>query len=102
MPRRLLHPKRRTIGIRIPDNQIVQAMLDSLQEPMLSTTLIMPGEHLPLTVAEEIRERLEHDVDLVIDGGHCGLDPTTVVDLTEHEPRVTRVGCGDPEPFMAA
>ena len=101
VPRRLVHPKRRTIGIRIPDNKIALALLAALNEPMLSTTLIMPGEQLPLTDAEDIRERLEHHVDLVIDGGYCGLDPTTVVDLTEHEPKIIRVGVGDPQPFMS-
>ncbi len=102
VPRRLVHPKRRTIGIRIPDNKIALALLAALNEPMLSTSLILPGEQLPLTDAEDIRERLEHHVDLVIDGGYCGLDPTTVVDLTEHEPKIVRVGCGDPQPFMPA
>ena len=101
VPRRLMHPKRRTIGIRIPDNKIALAILEALNEPLISTTLIMPDEQLPLTDAETIRERLEHQVDLVIDGGHCGLEPTTVIDLTEHEPRVIRVGCGDPHPFMS-
>lgn len=99
VPRRLMHPKRRTIGIRIPDNKIALALLEVLNEPMISTTLIMPNETLPLTNAENIRDRLEHQVDLIIDGGHCGLDPTTVVDLTEHEPRILRIGCGDPLPF---
>ena len=95
-----MHPKRRTIGIRVPDNKIVQALLEQLNEPLMSTTLILPKESLPMTEAYEIREQLEHALDLVIDGGHCGIEPTTVVDLTEHEPRVTRVGCGDPSPFM--
>ena len=100
VPRRLYHPKRRTIGIRVPDNKIVQAVLEQLGEPLMSSTLILPNETLPMTVAHDIREQLEHQLDLVIDGGHCGLEPTTVVDLTEHEPRVTRVGCGDPTPFL--
>lgn len=102
VPRRLMHPKRRTIGIRIPDNAIAQAILAVLNEPLISTTLIMPNETLPLTDAETIRERLEHQVDLIIDGGHCGLDPTTVVDLTEHTPQIVRIGCGDPQPFEVA
>ena len=100
VPRRLLHPKRRTIGIRIPDNRIVQALLEELNEPLMSTTLILPGEDRPMTDAEEIRDRLEHELDLIIDGGHCGIEPTTVVDLTGDEPRVSRVGKGDPAPFQ--
>jgi len=100
VPRRLAHPKRKTIGIRVPDNKIVLALLEQLNEPLMSSTLIMPEEGLPMTEAFEIRQQLEHQLDLVIDGGHCGLEPTTVVDLTEHEPKVIRVGCGDPMPFM--
>ena len=100
VPRRLMHPKRRTIGIRVPDNKIVQALLAQLDEPLMSTTLIMPGQDLPMTDAHEIRERLEHQLDLVIDGGHCGLEPTTVIDLTEHQPQIIRTGCGDPSPFL--
>jgi tRNA threonylcarbamoyl adenosine modification protein (Sua5/YciO/YrdC/YwlC family) len=100
VPRRLLHPKRRTIGIRVPDNKIVLALLDELGEPILSTTLILPGQSLPLTDAEEIRDKLEHEVDLIIDGGHCGIEPTTVVSLVDDQPEVIRVGCGDPTPFQ--
>lgn len=100
VPRRLMHEKRRTIGIRVPDNKIAQALLDELKEPILSSTLILPGQTLPMTEAEEIRDLLEHQVDLVIDGGHCGIDPTTVVDLTEHVPVIRRTGCGDPAPFL--
>jgi len=100
VPRRLYHPKRRTIGIRVPDNKIVLALLEQLNEPLMSSTLILPDKTLPMTEAYEIRQELEHQLDLVIDGGHCGLEPTTVVDLTEHEPKVIRVGCGDPTPFM--
>lgn len=100
VPRRLLHPKRRTIGIRVPDNRIVLALLDELGEPILSTTLILPGQSLPLTDAEEIRDKLEHEVDLIIDGGHCGIEPTTVVSLVDDQPEVIRVGCGDPTPFQ--
>ncbi len=99
VPRRLMHPKRRTIGIRVPDNRIVHALLAELNEPLMSTTLILPGEEMPLTDAEEIREILEHQVDLVIDGGHCGIDPTTVVDLTGGKPEIIRRGKGDPAPF---
>ena len=99
VPRRLLHPKRRTIGIRIPDNRIAQALLEELGEPIMSTTLILPGEDMPMTDPYDIRERLEHQVDLVIDGGYCDIEPTTVVDLTGDLPVVVRRGKGDPAPF---
>ena len=97
VPRRLLHPKRKTIGLRVPDNRIAQALLKELQEPLMSTTLILPGEELPLTDPYEIRQFLEHDVDLVIDGGFCGFEPTTVVDLTGDRPVVIREGSGETE-----
>ena len=100
VPRRLLHPKRRTIGIRVPDNKIVLALLEELGEPILSTTLILPGQTLPMTDAEEIRDKLEHEVDLIIDGGHCGIEPTTVVSLVDDIPEIIRTGCGDPTPFQ--
>jgi tRNA threonylcarbamoyl adenosine modification protein (Sua5/YciO/YrdC/YwlC family) len=100
VPRRLLHPKRRTIGIRIPDNRIVHDLLGELHEPLMSSTLILPGQDMPMTEAEEIRAALEHQLDLIIDGGHCGIEPTTVVNLTGEEPMVTRVGKGDPTPFQ--
>ncbi len=99
VPRRLMHPKRKTIGLRIPDNRIAQALLRELGEPLMSTTLILPGEELPLTDPYEIRQILEHDVDLVIDGGFCGFEPTTVVDLTGDLPKILRKGAGDPTPF---
>jgi tRNA threonylcarbamoyl adenosine modification protein (Sua5/YciO/YrdC/YwlC family) len=99
VPRRLQHPKRRTIGLRVPDTPIVHALLAELGEPLLSTTLILPGEELPLSDPEEIRSRVEHDVDLVIDGGFCGLEPTTVVELTDGVARVIRRGKGDIAPF---
>ncbi len=99
VPRRMLHPKRRTLGLRIPDHAITRALLDELGEPLMSTTLILPGEDMPETDPWEIRQRLEHEVDLVIDGGHCGFEPTTVVDLTGEAPRVLRRGKGDPAPF---
>ncbi len=99
VPRRLLHPKRKTIGLRVPDNSIAQALLRELGEPLMSTTLILPGEELPHTDPYEIRELLEHDVDLVIDGGFCGFEPTTVVDLTGDIPQVIREGAGDISPF---
>jgi tRNA threonylcarbamoyl adenosine modification protein (Sua5/YciO/YrdC/YwlC family) len=94
VPRRLQHPKRKTIGIRIPDNRIAQALLADVGEPLLSSTLILPGEQ-PLSDPEEIRDRLEHDVDLVIDGGACGFDLTTVVDMVEGVPQLVREGKGD-------
>lgn len=102
VPRRLLHPKRRTIGVRVPDNVIVQELLAEMGEPIMSSTLILPGETDPMTDPYEIRETLEHEVDLIIDGGFCGLEATTVVDFTEDDvPRVVREGKGDPEPFRA-
>ena len=97
VPRRLQNPKRKTIGIRVPDHPIVQALLDELGEPLMSSTLILPGKELPETDAQAMREDLEHDVDLVIDGGHCGFEPTTVIDMTGEVPRVTRQGCGTVE-----
>ncbi len=99
VPRRLLHPKRRTIGIRVPANPIAHALLEEHREPIMSSTLILPGEDMPMTDPYDIRDVLEHQVDLVIDGGYCGLDPTTVVDMTEDVPVVVRRGEGDPQPF---
>lgn len=99
VPRRLLHPKRRNIGIRIPANAIVQQLLEEHREPIMSTTLILPGQSMPMTDPYEIREVLEHQVDLVIDGGYCGLEATTVIDMTEDVPQVLRVGMGEPTPF---
>ncbi len=100
VPRRLLHPKRRSIGVRVPDNAIVQALLSALGEPIMSSTLILPGEDDPMTDPYEIRETLEHDLDLIIDGGFCGFEATTVVNMLEDVPQVTRVGKGDPAPFQ--
>jgi tRNA threonylcarbamoyl adenosine modification protein (Sua5/YciO/YrdC/YwlC family) len=94
VPRRLQNPKRKTIGIRVPDHPIAQALLAELGEPLMSSTLILPGKDMPETEAEEIRERLEREVDLVIDGGHCGFEPTTVIDMSEGAPQVLRQGCG--------
>lgn len=95
VPRRLLHPKRKTIGLRVPDNEICRALLSELDQPILSTTLILPDEDLPMTDPYEMREILDHQVDLVIDGGFCGLEPTTVVDMTADPPVVQRKGKGD-------
>ncbi|NND68620.1 MAG: threonylcarbamoyl-AMP synthase [Halioglobus sp.] len=100
VPRRLMHAKRKTVGLRVPDNNIALALLEDLGEPLMSVSLIMPGEDLPLIDPYEIRDVLEHEVDLVIDGGWCGMEPTTVVDLAADTPLVLRVGKGDTEPFM--
>lgn len=99
VPRRLMHPRRKTVGLRVPDNNITQALLADLGEPMMSVTLIMPGDEYPLIDPYEIRELLQHDVDLVIDGGYCGMEATTVVDLVEDAPLVLRAGKGDIAPF---
>jgi tRNA threonylcarbamoyl adenosine modification protein (Sua5/YciO/YrdC/YwlC family) len=99
VPRRLSHPSRKTIGLRVPDNAIAQALLEELGQPMLSTTLILPGQEHPLSDAEEIRDGLEKLIDLVIDGGACSLEPTTVIDLTGPEPELIRQGLGDIAPF---
>ncbi len=101
VPRLLLHPKRRTIGLRVPAHPIAQALLQALGEPLMSVSLILPGDSEPLSDPYDMRERLEHHVDLIIDGGQGGAVASTVVDLTEADPQVVRVGCGDPAPFMA-
>ena len=94
-PRRLVHPRRRTIGLRVPDSAIVRTLIETHQGPLISTTLLLPGDEAPLTNADSIRERLEKDVDAIIDGGHCGVEPTTVVDLTEGAVKVVREGLGE-------
>ena len=94
VPRRLQHPKRKTIGIRVPDSPIVSALLEAHGEPLMTTTLILPGAGLAETDPYEIREKLEHQVDLVIDGGICGIEPTTVIDLVESPPVLVRQGKG--------
>jgi len=99
VPRRLQHPKRSTIGLRVPDHAVTQALLEELGEPMLSMTLSLPGEDGPLNQAWEIRERLEHRVDLVLDAGACSAELTTVIDLTGEAPALVRLGRGDPAPF---
>jgi tRNA threonylcarbamoyl adenosine modification protein (Sua5/YciO/YrdC/YwlC family) len=101
VPRRMLHPKRKAIGIRVPDNEICRALLSELNQPILSTTLILPGDEHPLTDPEEMREVLDKQVDLIIDGGFCGLDATTVVDMIAEPPTVIRVGKGDAGQFAA-
>ncbi len=99
VPRRMQHPKRNTIGLRIPDHPVVLALLEELDEPLLSSTLILPGDEYPLNDAEEIRERLEHQVELVMDAGSCGIEMTTVIDLTTDTPKLMRLGKGSLEPF---
>ncbi len=99
VPRRMQHPKRNTIGLRIPDHPVVLALLEELGEPLLSSTLILPGDELPLNDAEEIRARLEHQVELIMDAGSCGIDMTTVIDLTTDMPELIRPGKGSLEPF---
>jgi tRNA threonylcarbamoyl adenosine modification protein (Sua5/YciO/YrdC/YwlC family) len=99
VPRRLHHPKKKTVGIRIPDHPVVHALLSELGEPMLSSTLILKGEELPMTDGWTIKEELDHQVDAVLDAGECGAVPSTVVDFSEGYPEVTRVGAGDPTPF---
>jgi tRNA threonylcarbamoyl adenosine modification protein (Sua5/YciO/YrdC/YwlC family) len=102
VPRRLQHARRSTIGIRVPDHPVALALLTELDEPLLSSTLIMPGDEQPLTDGIEIRERLEHQVDLILDGGHCGAEPTTVIDLSNDAPVLVRRGKGGLEPFGLA
>ena len=97
VPRRLSHPSRKTIGIRVPDHPVAQGLLDVLGQPLISTTLLLPGDELPRTDAGEIRERLEHEVDLVLDSGDAGIEPTTIVDLTGREAVIVRRGRGPVE-----
>jgi len=99
LPRRLVHPKRKTIGIRVPSHAVAQALLSEIDEPMLSSTLILPGEEQPLSDGAAIRERLERELELVIDSGSCGAEPSTVIDLTGDTPVVLRKGKGSLEPF---
>lgn len=94
-PRRLQHEKRRTIGIRVPDHPVPLMLLEELGEPLMSSTLSLPGDALPLTDGKEIRDRLEHEIDAVLDGGNCGLEPTSVVDLAVSPPAIVRRGKGD-------
>ncbi len=95
LPRRLAHPKRATVGVRVPEHPVTHALLTELNEPLLSSTLILPGDEDPLNDAEEIRSRLEHEVDLILDGGACGIEPTTVIDLSEQAPILIRKGKGE-------
>lgn len=100
VPRRLLHPKRKTIGLRVPGNEVAQKILAALGEPIMSTSLILPNESEQLLDPYEMRLKIGKLVDLIIDAGACGLEPTTMIDLVEGTPRVMRVGKGDPEPFL--
>ncbi|HWM59822.1 MAG TPA: L-threonylcarbamoyladenylate synthase [Pseudonocardia sp.] len=99
VPRRLLHPKRKTVGVRIPEHAVTQAILTELGEPLLSSTLLLPDQEEPMTQGWEIKERLDHAVDAVIDSGECGVEPTTVIDFSQPEPEIVRRGAGDTAPF---
>jgi tRNA threonylcarbamoyl adenosine modification protein (Sua5/YciO/YrdC/YwlC family) len=99
VPRRLLHPKKKTVGVRIPEHTVAQALLSELGEPLLSSTLLLPDEPEPLTQGWEIKERLDHSVDAVLDSAECGTEPTTVIDLSGDEPEIIRRGAGDPTRF---
>jgi len=100
VPRRLLHPRKRTVGVRIPDHPVAQALLAELGEPLLSSTLLLPGHDAPLTQGWEIKEELDNAVDAVIDSGECGTVPTTVIDLSGDEPEIIRKGAGDVARFL--
>jgi tRNA threonylcarbamoyl adenosine modification protein (Sua5/YciO/YrdC/YwlC family) len=95
VPRRLIHPKRKTIGLRVPDCPVALGLLEALGEPMMTTTLRLPGEDLPVADVEDVRDRLERQVDLIVDGGRCGIEQSTVLDLTGTEPAVIRQGLGE-------
>ena len=99
VPRRLLDPRKRTVGVRVPKHTVTQALLAELGEPLLSSTLLLPGEDEPMTQGWEIKERLDHLLDAVVDAGDCGLEPTTVVDLSGPEPEILRRGAGDTARF---
>jgi tRNA threonylcarbamoyl adenosine modification protein (Sua5/YciO/YrdC/YwlC family) len=99
VPRRLQHPGKKTVGVRIPDHVVTHALLAELGEPLVSTTLLLPGEAEPMTQGWEINEQLGHAVDAVIDSGDCGTEPTTVIDFSGDEPEIVRYGAGDPAAF---
>ncbi|MCM8595835.1 L-threonylcarbamoyladenylate synthase [Accumulibacter sp.] len=99
LPRRVLHPKRKTIGLRVPAHTVTRALLETLGEPLLTSTLIVAGDDLPLTEGWEIRDRLGAQLDLILDGGRCGIEPTTVIDLTGALPELVRAGRGSLAPF---
>jgi tRNA threonylcarbamoyl adenosine modification protein (Sua5/YciO/YrdC/YwlC family) len=100
VPRRLMHPRRKTIGLRVPDNAVAQALIAEIGQPLMSTSLILPGDPEPLTDIYDIQDRMEHLVDLIIDSGSCGNEATTVIDLAEGAAQVLRTGKGDPTPFQ--
>ncbi|MEU5907518.1 L-threonylcarbamoyladenylate synthase [Micromonospora sp. NPDC047467] len=99
VPRRMLHPRKRTVGVRVPRHTVTQALLAELGEPLVSSTLTLPGDEEPMTQGWEIKERLDHQVDAVLDAGECGKDPTTVIDLSGSEPEILRRGAGDVSRF---
>jgi tRNA threonylcarbamoyl adenosine modification protein (Sua5/YciO/YrdC/YwlC family) len=99
VPRRLLHPKKKTVGVRIPAHRVAQALLAELGEPLLSSTLLLPDTEEPMTEGWEIKDLLDHELDAVIDSGECGKEPTTVVDFSSGEAEILRIGAGDPFPF---
>lgn len=100
VPRLLMHPKKRTIGIRVPDNAIAMELLAEMGEPLMTSSLILPGDDMPLSDPYDIRQTLEKQVDLVIDGGYCGFEATTVIDMTDEVPELVRQGVGDASPFV--
>ncbi|MEV1108615.1 MULTISPECIES: L-threonylcarbamoyladenylate synthase [unclassified Micromonospora] len=99
VPRRMLHPKKRTVGVRVPRHTVTQALLAELGEPLVSSTLTLPGEDEPMTQGWEIKEQLDHQLDAVLDAGECGMEPTTVIDLSGPEPEILRRGAGDVSRF---
>ncbi|WP_158880388.1 L-threonylcarbamoyladenylate synthase [Amycolatopsis anabasis] len=99
VPRRLLHAKKKTVGVRIPDHVVAQSLLAELGEPLLSSTLLLPGQEEPMTQGWEIKDLLDHVLDAVIDSGECGTEPTTVIDFSQDEPEIVRYGAGDPARF---
>jgi len=101
VPRRLAHPRKRTVGVRIPDHTVARALVRELGEPLLSSTLLLPDAEEPMTDGWQIKEELDHVIDAVVDSGDCGMEPTTVVDWSEGYPKVVRVGAGDPSRFAA-
>ena len=101
VPKRLKHPKRKTIGMRVPDNNIALALMEELGEPLMSSSLLLPGEEYPLTDPYDIRETLEHQLELVIDGGYCGMEATTVVDMSGEPPIIVRQGVADAAGLLA-
>ncbi|MEH0931578.1 L-threonylcarbamoyladenylate synthase [Micromonospora sp. CPCC 205558] len=99
VPRRMLHPKKRTVGVRVPRHTVTQALLAELAEPLVSSTLVLPGDEEPMTQGWEIKERLDHQLDAVLDAGDCGMEPTSVIDLSGPEPEILRRGAGDVSRF---